>query len=96
MGPDKVFHGTAFQQPQPTVVLTMDASLTGWGPIDTGSRSQDNRDLHINVLELKAVILAIRSFLHFLLGTTLAIQCNNSCINKQSGTVSLCKEAMDL
>lgn len=58
--------------------------------------------LHINVLELKAVLLAIRAILPHLTGHVVAVRSDNttavSYINKQGGTVSrtLCKLALDI
>lgn len=100
LAPDNIFRGTLFQHPQLTLVLTTDASLQGWGAhVDTLIMQglEEDKDLHINVLELKTILLAIHTFLHHLSGMTLAVSCDNttavSYLNKQGGIVScsLCK-----
>jgi len=53
--------------PPPQLVISSDASLQGWGAFCKGHRtggqwSAVEKDLHINVLELKAAKLAIRTF----------------------------------
>lgn len=104
--PNHVFRGMPFQLPIPSLTLTTDASLLGWGAHMGLLRTQDlwrgaDLDLHINVLELKAVLLAVRAFLPHLTGHVVAIRSDNttaiSYINKQGGTMSrtLCKLALE-
>ena len=52
------------------LLIESDASLTGWGASSLGSRtggpwSVEEKNLHINCLELLAAFLAVKSFLNF-------------------------------
>lgn len=105
--PDHIFLGIPFHPLSPTITLTTDAFLMGWGA-HTGHltikrlRSDEDRGLHINILELKTILLVIWWFLQILTGQMIAVRCNNtttvSYVNKQGGTVSwsLCHLAMDI
>ena len=59
----------ANQQPVlPAITMTTDASNTGWGGISDGVFtgglwSKDEQSLHMNCLELKAVLLSIKAFI---------------------------------
>ena len=48
--------------------------------------------LHINLLEMKALFLALQSFQELVAGRSVTLMCNNSMVvayvNKQGGTVS--------
>lgn len=77
----------------------MDTSLMGWGAHFNGmtvhglwATDPDNPLPHINVLELRAFLLALRSFLMMICGHAVAIMSNNtitiSYINCQGETVS--------
>lgn len=78
-------------------IITTDASLTGWGAVwqhrvARGRWSaRDNGD-HINVLELRAVHLALEHFLPYLKGRHILIRSDNTStvfhINHQGGTRS--------
>lgn len=77
--------------------ITTDASLTGWGAVwqsrtAQGLWSVQDRSLHVNVLELRAVHRALQSFLPFLRGRHVLIRSDNvstvSHINHQGGTRS--------
>lgn len=78
-------------------VVTTDASPTGWGALwqhmaAQGQWSLPERDLHINVLELRAVHLALMYFLPYLRGRHVLIRSDNTAtvyhINHQGGTRS--------
>ena len=56
-------------RPQPDIVIESDSSLTGWGAVNksdfnmvSGLWSQDEKQYHINYLELKAAFLALQFF----------------------------------
>lgn len=78
-------------------VVTTDACPTGWGAVwqcraVQGKWSLRERALHINVLELRAVHLALRHFLPHLRGKHVLIQTDNTSvvyhINHQGGSRS--------
>lgn len=76
--PERVFQVIPFQQPLPSLILTTDASLQGWGAhmglLHTHDLwSPEDSILHINVLELKAIFLTVRTFLTHLSGQTVAV-----------------------
>lgn len=82
-----------------------DASLTGWGAhLDrmTVHGLWSGPLLHINLLEMKAVILTLQSFPPLVRGHAVAIMSDNTTmiayINRQGGAVSRspCKLAMEL
>lgn len=84
--------------PPPSQAVTTDASHSGWGA-SWGNRqlsgswsvSVNERD-HINVLELRAIFLALSEWAPVLRGVTVAIHCDNktavSYILKEGGTRS--------
>ena len=83
--------------PPPTMLLFTDASLRGWGAhledlVASGVWSEADQDLHINILELRAVWFALQSFQERLMGHRVALMSDNTTvvayINKQGGTVS--------
>ena len=99
--------GVPFVPPQPQLVLTTDASKQGWGAHLlhhrlAGRWSKFQASHHINALELWAVFLAIRHWVHLLRGMAVTVRSDNqtvvSYINKQGGTrsPSLCKEVSKL
>lgn len=78
-------------------VVTTDACQTGWGAVwqrrtVQGSWSPRDRAEHINVLELRAVHLALQHFLPHLRGKHVLVQTDNTStvyhINHQGGTRS--------
>ena len=80
-----------------SIQLFTDASNEGWGAhlnqcSTKGLWSEGEKRLHINVLELKAVSLALRSFKDQCLNQTVLVATDNSTvvayINKQGGTHS--------
>jgi len=94
--------GRPFVAPSPTVTVTTDASMEGWGghALVAGSEtalfsdlwSPEERHLHINVLELRAVILTLSRLKHLLRDQTVRIECDNTTtvayINHQGGVHS--------
>ena len=85
------------QHGSPSYCLTTDASLAGWGAvfqeIKTGGRwSELEKQLHINTLELKAVLFGLKSFCSNLKDCPLRVRIDNSTavcyINNMGGTVS--------
>ncbi|KAM7166314.1 uncharacterized protein RBU57_007209 [Macrochelys suwanniensis] len=94
-------------RPPPSVTITTDASLIGWGAHlghhnVQGKWSPTETRLHINLLELRAVHNACRHFLPLIRGTSISVLTDNmACmfyINRQGGARShlLCVEAMNL
>ena len=60
-------NGRTFSQLNSQVIIKTDASLTGWGAVchgvqTSGQLSEEERSLHINVLELLAIKQALFSF----------------------------------
>lgn len=88
-------------------ILYTDSSLSGWGAylssgdFTSGNWSGSERKSHINVLELRAIYLAIIYFLPKLKFKNISIKCDNSTaiayFNKMGGThsKSLCLLALD-
>lgn len=84
------------------IELYTDASSTGWGGhlnqrTTSGSWSVEERQLHINVLELKAILLALQTFRLELCGKHVKVFCDNitaiTYVNEMGGTRSLmCNE----
>lgn len=102
-----VLQGTPFRRPIPTMTLTTDASLIGWGAhlgrlTTRGQWAEEDAKNHINWLELKTILLAIKAFIHILKNNAVVIRSDNitavSYVNKQGGTVSrsLCRLAMQI
>ncbi|XP_045137462.1 uncharacterized protein LOC123519890 [Portunus trituberculatus] len=80
------------------IALHTDASNTGWGGhlnerITGGSWSLEEQHLHINALELKAVLLALQTFRTDLKDKHIKVFCDNTTamtyINEMGGTKSL-------
>jgi len=81
----------------PSVVLTTDASNTGWGAVTqskstSGSWASNESNAHINILELKAVLFGLQSLLDTVNNVTIKILSDNmtavACINKMGTTHS--------
>ena len=100
-----VLKGVPLDIPSPTATLYTDASSTGWGAYLAGQTlsgewSGDHLLEHINVLEMRAVLLAIEGFRTSLQGQMICLATDNSTvvayIQKQGGTRShqLCALAM--
>ena len=89
--------GVPLKAPPPDMVLFSDASMLGWGAhlLDqfvSGLWSEQEKQWHINLLELQAVYLALQSFQDRVAGQSIALMCDNATVvayvNKQGGTVS--------
>ena len=94
---DHVFRGLAMSTVIPDLQVQTDASTTGWGvsfqgSVLSGTWSQQETSLHINVLEMKAVLLACQRLLyHFRHKCVLFLIDNQtvvSYLSKQGGTRS--------
>lgn len=104
---ENLLKGKNFCPKTSTKVLTTDASKHGYGghldnQICQGIWSEEERKLHINHLELKAVHLSVQKFLPHLKGQNLLIRSDSTTVvqylNKQGGTRSpqLCLLTWDL
>ena len=78
-------------QKEPDLVINTDASLTGWGCHCEGISSggqwlASEKEYHINYLELKAVLLALKTFQSRVVSQHVRLMIDNttavSCINK--------------
>ena len=94
---NNLLKGIPFRLPMPSMTLTTDASLQGWGAhlldLRTQGRWSDKEQrAHINYLELLAVHKALRSFERQLQGHHVQVTSDNTTvvfyINKQGGTRS--------
>ncbi|KAJ1176911.1 hypothetical protein NDU88_002178 [Pleurodeles waltl] len=103
----KLSQGKPFSLPPPVATVISDASTLGWGAHlgdleIKGLWSPAEQMLHINLLELRAVRLALKAFLPSLRGQSVQILTDNTTamwyINKQGGVGSylLCREALRL
>ena len=99
--------GTPLGCPPPQSLLFTDASTEGWGAhwnksTASGLWSPSEKSLHINVLEMRAVLLALKKFAPQLQGQKLGLMSDNSSVvaylNKQGGTKSadLCKATREV
>ncbi|XP_072168449.1 uncharacterized protein [Diadema setosum] len=87
--------GKPLRAPLPSLTVTTDVSLLGWGAVCTGNMVSGNWTHlpclpHINQLEFRAVMLACRHFRAALVGRTVLIQTDNvtvaSYINREVPT----------
>ena len=94
---DHLITGVRFGTPAPDLHLYSDASSSGWGAhlLDqnvSGVWSDQERLLHINLLEMKALFLGLQAFQEEVSGHHVTAMCDNSTVvayvNKQGGTVS--------
>ena len=94
---DHLLVGVRFGTPAPDLHLYSDASSSGWGAhlLDqnvSGMWSAQEKLLHINLLEMKALFLALQAFQEDVAGHHVTAMCDNSTVvayvNKQGGTVS--------
>ena len=92
--------------PSPQLHLFTDSSLEGWGThmdnhMASGFWSITEKEQHINVLEMKAVLLALQAFAVHIKGHSVLLATDNTTvaayINKQGGTHSrtLCNLAVE-
>ena len=96
--PKNVLTGCPLHVEEHNLLLFTDASIKGWGAhlgdlTISGLWSDTEANLHINILEMKAVFLAIRSFQSHLLNQRVLVASDNvtvvAYLNKQGGTHSL-------
>ena len=89
--------GVRFGTPAPDLHLYSDASSSGWGAhlLDqnvSGVWSNQEKLLHINLLEMRALFLGLQAFQEDVIGHHVTAMCDNSTVvayvNKQGGTVS--------
>ena len=94
---DHLLTGVRFGAPAPDLHLYSDASSSGWGVhlLDqnvSGVWSAQEKLLHINLLEMKALFLGLQAFQEDVAGHHVTAMCDNSTVvayvNKQGGTVS--------
>ena len=94
---DHLLVGVRFGTPPPALHLYSDASRSGWGThlfdhFMSGEWSEEEKLLHINFLEMKAMFLVLQSFQEVVAGLRVTVMCDNSTVvayvNKQDGTVS--------
>ena len=94
---DHLLTGVRFGTPAPDLHLYLDASCSGWGAhlLDqhvSGVWSDQEKLLHINLLEMKALFLGLQAFREDVIGHHVTVMCDNSTVvayvNKQGGTVS--------
>lgn len=98
---DNLSRGMPYQAPAHDFTVTTDASMEGWGGhmtvqgrdlLFSGDWSVPERQLHINVLELRAIRLTLMQLTSSLTGKTVLIECDNTSavcyLNKQGGTLS--------
>ena len=94
---DHLLTGVRFGTPAPDLHLYSDASCSGWGAhlLDQHvSRvwSDQEKLLHINLLEMKALFLGLQAFREDVICHHVTAMCDNSTVmayvNKQGGTVS--------
>lgn len=105
---DNVMIGVPLSQPVPTQTLYTDASLLGWGAYLEGKSvsgvwSLAQQQEHINILEMRAVLLALQFFKTLLVSQTLVLATDNTTVvaylKNQGGThcfslFALCKEIL--
>jgi hypothetical protein len=95
----QIWNGRSMIRPSPDVVMNMtsDASKKGWGATCNGMKTQGvwsvkERSLHINVLEMKAAMFAVKSFTKQQKNIHVHIQVDNKTtvanINKMGNTKS--------
>ena len=104
---DHVLCGVPLKSPSPEWTLYTDASLTGWGgylngQTVSGSWTRRESPLHINILEMKAVLLSLKKLMTTIQNSVLCLASDNSTVvaylNNQGGTRSkeLCGLARDV
>ena len=102
-----IVKGRSLSQIQASKIIATDASTQMWGgnldhQIIQGFWSEEQKELHINCLELEAVILTIKNFLPQLRNQCVLVRSNNTTviqyICRQGGTRSpqLCYKTWDL
>ena len=105
---DRFLRGVVLKQPPPVHTVFTDASCSGWGAhlereglMCHGVWHQNQSHLHINILEMKAILLALKEFQLILSNFSVMIATNNSSVvaylQKEGGTHSptLCVEVWE-
>ncbi|XP_021363608.1 uncharacterized protein LOC110456894 [Mizuhopecten yessoensis] len=94
---NNVLKGVSLHRSSPTMTLYTDASKTGWGAYlngqaRSGSWTGDHLSEHINVLEMRAVLLAIQDLRSYLQDQVISVATDNltvvAYLQKQGGTRS--------
>ena len=98
-------NGSPIRSPAPTLFITTDASMTGWGAVCESQRtngrwSDSERAQHMNVWELKAAFLALKSFLKNQSHKVVCLRMDSTTavahVNNKGGTHSPCLLALTL
>ena len=93
---DHLLMGVRFRTPAPDLHLYSDASCSGWGAHllnqhVSGVWSDQEKLMHINLLEMKALFFGLQAFREDVIGHHVTVMCDNSTVvayvNKQGGTV---------
>ena len=105
---DRFIQGVPLKPPPVSHTVFSDASVSGWGAhlepegvLCHGVWTQDQSLLHINVLEMKAVLLALKQFQNIIGNSSVMIVTDNASvvayIRKEGGThsPSLCMEVWE-
>ena len=82
---DHLLTGVRFGTPAPDILLYLDASCSGWGAhlFDqhvSGMWLDQEKLLHINLLEMKALFLGLQSFREDVIGHHVTASCENSTV----------------
>ena len=94
---DNLLQGVPLSLPPPEMLLFTDASKEGWGAhlqelTASGMWSPREKELHINLLEMKAVLMACHAFQERLMHHSVGLMSDNTTVvayvNKQGGTIS--------
>ena len=105
---DRFIRGVVLKQSPPAHTVFTDASCSGWGAhlepeglMCHGVWPQNQSQLHINILEMKAILLALKEFQHILSNSSVMIMTDSSSIvaylQREGGTHSptLCMEVWE-
>ena len=94
----RLTEGVPLHPPEPTLSLLTDASLEGWGAFLEGHRrkgmwSQEETQLHISILELRAVLKSLQALAPLVQGKAIHLMCDNvtavAYIRNEGGTHSI-------
>ena len=95
MDPNRFIQGIYIHPPDPNAFLFTDASLYGWGahlePMRLsfhGHWTEDQSQLHINILEIMAIPFALKKVIQCIHHSCVRHHNSSSYINKQGGTHS--------
>ena len=101
------FRGSPLALPTPDLQLSTNASLEGWGVFTpgftaSGKWNRSQQQMHINVLELRGMLLGLQAAVALVQGKTVALQGDNTMalayVRNQGGTHSFqcCQEATQI